>query len=259
MKKSAILYLLFISLCFANEINENPIKFLNTQTVNGSHKDEIKIKNYNLEIPYEVNIANLVNEELKKEHSIAIFTEVKDLIDNYFNPETIMETTKKLLNIDINTFDRNNFLGNLSLSNEEEIELFVNGFFEGVSSVPFKDNQCIHDISEVKSNIINVFLELINSIKSKSGIVQAIENVYKLLRTLSELEANCRFDTLSNDIISLSTKTGMVKLTFRIVSHFLTFSENLKDLYISYESKQFRKSGIEMGLLTKLTLDYSTK
>jgi hypothetical protein len=141
---------------------------------------------------------------------------------------------------------------------EESIELFVNGFFEGVSSVPIEQNQCSVDITSVKSEIVLAFSDLISAIESRKDVVKAILEFYSLTLKLGGLDSNCHFKELSTDIAALSTKIGISKLVMRVSLHLVSFLEYAKGTYSNLEIKEYRQSGLNFGQLTKLTLNYST-
>lgn len=141
---------------------------------------------------------------------------------------------------------------------QESVELFVTGFFEGVSSVPVEKNQCIHDISSAKTEIVKAFAELIKAFETRSQIIEALMNFYQLTLNLKGMDANCKFSTLSEDMMALTTKVGMTKLVFRVTTHMLAFIEDLRSAVLNVESKDFQKAGINFGAVTKIALNYST-
>lgn len=140
----------------------------------------------------------------------------------------------------------------------EDVEAFVDGFFEGVSSVPFDQNKCIHDISNVRTEIVKVFKDLIQAIRTRTDIIEAFEELYELAKKLSSLDANCKFNSLALDIAALQTKVGMAKAVFRVTTHFVTVIADLKGLVSNFEQKLFKESGVDFGSLTKIILNYST-
>lgn len=141
---------------------------------------------------------------------------------------------------------------------DRPMELFVDGFFEGVSSVPFERNKCHTDIIDVKSNIVDTVENLINAIRSETGLIDALMKMYELLTQLKGLDANCHFEALSIDILSLTTKTGAAKLLYRISTHLISTMADLNSMYSNMKIKEFRKCGVSFGLLIKTALNYST-
>jgi hypothetical protein len=144
------------------------------------------------------------------------------------------------------------------LLSESEVEEFTDGFFEGVSSVPYDQNKCKIDIIDEKIEIISVFRHLIVAIKTQTNIMEAFEQIYQLTLHLIHLDSNCHFRSLSYDLAELATKLGMSKLVFRVTTHFISFMEDLKGLYTNFEVKDYRNSGKDFGYLTKIALNYST-
>jgi hypothetical protein len=192
-------------------------------------------------------------------------------------PRNIGETVGKLINILIYDKKENspslnlNFLGideeltadqiqeqGQNIYSRESVELFVTGFFEGVSSVPVDKNQCMHDIGSAKSELVTAFADLINALKTRTQIIEALMNFYQLTLHLKGMDANCKFTTLSEDLMALTTKVGMTKLAFRVTTHMMAVIEDLRSTVINVESKDFQKAGVSFGAVTKIALNYST-
>ena len=200
------------------------------------------------------------------QHSADIVHELREVID--VHPEKASsygEAFGKLLQTVLYSNDHQNgkvlnFLQEeeaVSFS-EESIEEFVNGFFEGVSSVPYEQNKCVQDVTTVKKDIVLAFSDLITAIRMRKDIVKAFLEFYSLTLQLKGLNANCHFTILSEDIVALSTKIGMAKVAMRVSIHMISFLEYMKGTFTNFEVKEFRKSGLNFGELTKLTLNYST-
>jgi hypothetical protein len=192
----------------------------------------------------------------------------EELVGNQMTAKNIGETLGKLINTVIyekkQIMESNpqlTFLGyedSFETFKEESVDLFVSGFFEGVSSVPIEKNQCVNDIGAAKGDLVAAFSALINAVKTRKDIFEALMKFYQLTLHLKGLDANCRFTDLSSDLVALSTKAGIAKLAFRITTHLLPVIEDLKTALISVEIKEFRKGGFSFGALTKIALNYST-
>jgi hypothetical protein len=210
-----------------------------------------------------INDKDMMNKLVKHSTDIVhILKEAKDTEPK--DPKIMGGHLGKLLNLVLYDTPKENVVLNFlqeiepSQLTEESIELFVNGFFEGVSSVPIEQNKCSVDITSVKSEIILAFSDIISAIKSKKDIVKAILEFYSLSLKLGGLDSNCHFSQLSSDIAALGTKIGISKLVMRLSLHLVSFLEYAKGTYSNLESKEYKESGKNFGELTKLALNYST-
>jgi len=165
------------------------------------------------------------------------------------------KSVKFLEGEEFDKFEADFFSQNFS---EGDVELFVDGFFEGVSSVNYTDNKCKNDITSVKTEIVEAFSALITAIKTRTNIMDAIIKVYELTATLKGIDANCHFTTLSVDLAALSTNIGIAKLVYRVATNIGGVTSSIKAIFSNYKSGDFRASGVSFGTLVKLTLNYST-
>ena len=219
------------------------------------------------------NKPELANRLIRHTHDFIVTfkSEIIEINKNQFNAKNLGGMFGELINTlvyekvkpskDIKTNTALNFLSEYEYPNtfsEEAVEEFVNGFFEGVSSVPIDQNKCSTDIVTVKSGIVKVFTDLFVALKTRTGIVEAIQEVIALTVHLKNLDLNCKFTDLSNDLISLSTKAGITKLALRITTHLPSVLGDVKGTVTNFELKEFRKAGVNFGALTKVTLKYST-
>jgi hypothetical protein len=165
----------------------------------------------------------------------------------------------KLVNVIVYQISHNLiFLGEVQYFSEESVELFVNGFFEGVSSVAFDQNKCYKDITVVKGDIVKVVEDLVNALKNKSAIIDAFTKLVEVIMKLKDTSSNCNFVKLGTSLASLATKIGIVKFGYKVVSHLTDVVQDVRGVYNGVETKDFKQAGIEFGFLVKLTLDYST-
>jgi len=189
--------------------------------------------------------------------------ELLNISTGQFNPENLGEAIGKIINYIVYNKPREEaFLKHEEYQyhqmSEQSVEEFVNGFFEGVSSVPYEQNKCALDVATVKSEIVKVFADILDAIKTRKDIVKAITELIQLSLKLKSLDGNCKFSDLSADIISLSTKEGMAKLVFRVSTHLLKVLSDIKGTVQNFEEKLYRKSGVDFGGLVKISLNYST-
>jgi len=172
---------------------------------------------------------------------------------------TIGQFFGKLVNVIVYQMSHNLiFLGEVEYFSQESVEQFVNGFFEGVSSVLFDQNKCFKDISVVKSNIVNVVKDLVNALKNKTQIVETFTKLIEVIMKLKDTSSNCNFLKLGTNLASLGTQIGIAKFGYKIVSHLSEVFNDVKGVYSGIESKDFKLAGMKFGYFVKLTLDYST-
>jgi hypothetical protein len=136
---------------------------------------------------------------------------------------------------------------------------FVDGFFEGVSSVPYAENKCKTDITADKSEIIDAFSHLIEAIKTRKNVMDALKGLYDLALSLKSLSANCHFAELSVDIAALSSYVGISKLVYRVTTNLPSLIGYVKDAYSGFSSGDLRKAGVGFGAITRVSLNYSTQ
>ena len=165
----------------------------------------------------------------------------------------------KMVNIIVYGMSHNlSFLAETDYFTTESVEEFVNGFFEGVSSVPFDQNKCYQDISGVKVEIVQVVQEVIQAFKNKSEIISALSKLVDIVFKLKDVSSNCNFIKLGTSLASLATKIGIAKFGYKVLRNLSAVFGDIKGVYSGVESKDFKKAGVSVGNFFKLTLDYST-
>jgi hypothetical protein len=135
---------------------------------------------------------------------------------------------------------------------------FVDGFFEGVSSVPYEHNKCHTDITQVRLEIVETFENFIHAIKSETGVIEAFMKIYALVTELKGLDANCHFQALSIDLMALTTKIGIAKMFYRLSTHMVSTMSDITTFFANYKVKEYRACGVSFGMLIKTALNYST-
>lgn len=143
-------------------------------------------------------------------------------------------------------------------SSIKPMALFVDGFFEGVSSVPYDHNKCHTDINQVRSNIVETFENFIHAIKTETGVIEAFMKIYELVTDLKGLDANCHFEALSLDLMALTSKPGIAKMFYRLSTHMISTMSDITSFYSNYRIKEYRTCGVSFGMLIKTGLNYST-
>jgi len=205
---------------------------------------------------YEMDIQR-INSEKESAELIGKYLGKAFNIIFYVNDNT-RDILKFLDTDDLNKSDSEKLANSNKTFYTKPMELFVDGFFEGVSSVPFEDNHCYTDISLVKSQIVETFQDVINAIKNQTGVIEAFQKIYALITKLKDLDGDCRFEALSLDILALRTKVGLGKLIYRLSTHLVPVMADLHNLYADYKIKEFRGCGEAFGLFIKTALNYST-
>ncbi len=134
------------------------------------------------------------------------------------------------------------------------VEQFVDGFFQGVSSVPIEQNECSKDISAVKHEIVNVVSQLIDAIKTHNvhKILDAITKVIDIDLKFKDSYTNCNFGTLANKLATLSTKTGIADLGFAVVCHLPVTITGIKQIDSGINGNNYVSIGRTVGDLFKV-------
>ena len=87
-------------------------------------------------------------------------------------------------------FDFSSFFSN----SKTETKYFVDGLFEGVSSVPFAENKCYLEIGNEIDEINKTFETFLESCKNSDNVLGGVINLYNLLNKLKDLPLiNCGF------------------------------------------------------------------
>jgi len=170
----------------------------------------------------------------------------------YNKPSTVNE------NLTFLGVDMNEVKGLLDMG-KKEVELFVDGFFEGVSKVPYEQNKCHKELDGFQDDIVQVVINIIKALKTKSNIIDSLKGVYELAQRLMPLNENCHFSGLTIQLMALSTKLGISKLVFNVTTSPKETYNDIRGIYLAVEAKDFRAAGVSFGKLFKLGLNYSTQ
>jgi len=140
------------------------------------------------------------------------------------------------------------------------VEQFVDGFFEGVSNVPMSENKCFHDILSVKGDIVSAVTDIVNAFKNKSfdNILPAIEKLIDLVFKSKDSAVSCNFVQLATSLAALGTKVGIMKFGMTVITHISGTIGDIKDFSTAIIAKDSEKTGVAIGHLFKLLLNYST-
>lgn len=140
-----------------------------------------------------------------------------------------------------------------------EVDDFIDGFLEGISSVPYEENKCRYDIAGFTHEIIIVFVNVIDSFKTHKNVKESLIKVLELIVRLKPLEENCHLSSLSMNIAALSTKVGLAKLVYHLTKNYSKVYQYMEEINAEFGSKNWRGAGVSSGNLVKIGLNYSTK
>ena len=201
-------------------------------------------------------------------HSLEVLSIIKDeLFGKKLTPKNIGEATGRVIELVIYSKTESYAqLGFLSVDSIVEsfstwsVEQFVDGFFEGVSNGPIAENKCFSDILAVKGDIVIAVTDIINAFKNKNigDILPAIEKLINVVLKVKDSAVNCNFVKLAASLASLGTKIGIAKLGMTVVTHISATIGDIKDLSSAIITKDSEKTGVAIGHLFKLLLNYST-
>jgi hypothetical protein len=129
---------------------------------------------------------------------------------------------------------------------------FLEGFLEGISRVPFGQNQCYMNLFAIKDSAT-----ILNDLRHEGDL--SLETLYKFYEKGGELLSNyksCHFDSVVKEVNSLSMIYGYGIMAYRIVS-------NLKSVYSLFTNikniGETRDLGLYSGKLVKIVFNYSTE
>jgi hypothetical protein len=144
--------------------------------------------------------------------------------------------------------------------NREAIADIVDGFFEGVSAVPYNENKCKNDIAPFKDMIVDGVYQTLHFLRSGQPTPDAYKTLNELAIKLKPLEANCHFDSLSKTLINMSNEGPALKakITEKIYANMKDVLESLNEMTISLKSGDNRTAGKGLGKFLKIVLGYST-
>jgi hypothetical protein len=183
---------------------------------------------------------------------------VGKLIGNIVNICVYNKLSTAIENLTFLGIEMNDVKGLLDMG-KKEVELFVDGFFEGVSKVPYEQNKCHKELDGFQEDIVQAVTNLINALKTKTNIIDSFKGVYELAQRLMPLNENCHFSGLSIQLMALSTKPGIAKLVFNLTTSPKQTYTDIKEIYSGVEANDFRAAGVSYGKLLKLGLNYSTQ
>ena len=208
----------------------------------------------------------------------------QEILANAFNyTKDIMMLLQEFFNRNIDTKNIGNLIGDLanvliydqSTSTNEsfleipeiinfnfissKIEDFVDGIFEGVSSVPFEHNQCNIQIKDFKPLIIEKVKDVFRAIKTRKDIGHSLYELFSLLKTeLPPFEYNCHFIELTTNIVGLISEVGLAKLIFKLTMHPFGVFNSLKDFVLGIKHSDYETAGKGLGEFLSLALGWYT-
>jgi hypothetical protein len=204
--------------------------------------------------------SNILEDNLKfKESFKNIFKIIDSLVENEDEKETPNGQKKESFNL-LNMY--NGFFEYIDLTFsyvENEAELFVNGIFEGISSVPIAENKCYKEIQKDIRIINSKIVNLLKSIKSGGNIIDKLFDIHNILETISYLNENCNLKNLNNEIKNCNNFMCSFYKTLTIFRNSSELFENLVNGYKALKKRNFNKVGIALGKVIQIIFNFSTK
>jgi hypothetical protein len=205
--------------------------------------------------------------EILTSHSVDLIRILKELLNQTsLEASTIGAEFAKIIKVVVYSQSHNQkFLTFLEIpqlgfsESSETASDFVEGLFEGVSSVPYEQNKCKVDVKNFEPELVAAFEKFLEAIRTGKGISDEIKALITLFTELQGLDSNCHFKTLIADIASLGTDFGIIKMLTRVGLHITTFVQDVTSLFKNFIAGYLHQSGLAFGKLVQLTLNFSTQ
>jgi hypothetical protein len=136
----------------------------------------------------------------------------------------------------------------------------VKGIFQGLSENGEKECKCYEDLGEIKEEIAKHIGKVVVDFQKGEDLIHDIIKIYEFLQSIKDdHNENCKFNELIEKVALVSGPTGTVRLSYRLFKSRNDIYGNMVDIYSNfrYSTEDLHKSGVALGKMFKIVLDFS--
>lgn len=172
-------------------------------------------------------------------------------------PTEVGDAAGKFVNIIIYSKTESKSLRTMNWDfSEDDINDLLTGFLEGLCDVPLSNSKCVKSLANFHDEIVKVVNMLIEAIKTRSHIQEALIEMYKLALSLINTDSSCHIKELLIDLASLETYGGLAKLLYRATTNISKLLTDVRAIATDLNKSDFEGTGKAAGDIFSVLLNF---